>query len=322
MVSRKVRKKLNGYRKYTAKLRPYDPKAPGGLNAKHTILWNEYLSEYEENNGVKCEGKDQIATAFRKFKESPLFKNGYAGKGKKKNGAKDGREFYIVRADKGDNYFQATVLEKYNHFVSLIKTYAYEDISPACKKYFSFFSNSQMREAIDMLRASYNDSQTTQVAKKSIVSVLDLLGESIKRRDVESLEEIGHDDWFAWPKAEIASKHLDMLNWASKCKDFGLMGAMGYNVGKSSQRSMRERRDILRDIFEMNIPNNPQYYDLQDTWGRRVSSARLQKMAESIDRSVKKAEPNPKDYSVAISDWKCDLKFLYDEYYCGLFHYN
>lgn len=102
----------------------------------------------------------------------------------------------------------------------------------------------------------------------------------------------------------------------------GILGYLGYHVGKTGEPSAMRRQTLLSRVFEGPLPpiNGPEY---MKEWNGPGSPARLKKMAESIASAVKSAKRrNHADYSVAIEHWEDDLRYLYQEYYVARFGFD
>lgn len=121
-------------------------------------------------------------------------------------------------------------------------------------------------------------------------------------------------DHFDWPStsASLGSGAFGSMEHAE-----GILGYLGYHVGKTGEPSAARRQMLLSRVFEGSLPpiNGPDY---MDEWSQPGTPARLRKMAESIASAVKSAKRRSNaDYSVAIEHWEEDLRFLHDKYYVG-----
>ena len=126
-------------------------------------------------------------------------------------------------------------------------------------------------------------------------------------------------DHFDWPstKATLGGGAFGSIEHAE-----GILGYLGYHVGKSSELSAVSRQSLLSRVFEGSLPpiNGPKY---MEDWGHRGTPSRLRKMAESIASAVKSAKRrNHADYSVAIEHWEEDLQYLYARYYVDRFNFG
>ncbi len=95
----------------------------------------------------------------------------------------------------------------------------------------------------------------------------------------------------------------------------GILGALGYHVGKSGL-SLRKRRPILS--FILGAPYLPAVgspaYLLE--WAEPNSPERLQKMATVIANLAReKIAFGEERYADAILHWEADLEWLWEEYY-------
>jgi hypothetical protein len=126
-------------------------------------------------------------------------------------------------------------------------------------------------------------------------------------------------DYFKWPstKAAPGNGSFTSIDHAE-----GILGYLGYHVGKTGEASSARRQALLSRAFKGPLPpiNDPEY---MCEWGRPGSAVRLEKMAVSIASVVKSAKrQRDADYSVAIDHWEEDLKFLYREYYVRHFRFD
>ena len=126
-------------------------------------------------------------------------------------------------------------------------------------------------------------------------------------------------DHFDWPstKAAPGSGAFGSMEHAE-----GILGYLGYHVGKSGEFSSARRQALLSRVFEGSLPpiNGPKY---MEEWGHQGTLPRLRKMAESIASAVKSAKRrNHADYSVAIEHWEDDLQYLYERYYVDRFNFG
>lgn len=126
-------------------------------------------------------------------------------------------------------------------------------------------------------------------------------------------------DHFDWPstKAAPGSGAFGSMEHAE-----GILGYLGYHVGKTGEASSACRQALLSRVFEGSLPpiNGPKY---MEEWGQRDTPPRLRKMAESIASAVKSAKRrNHADYSVAIEHWENDLQYLYERYYIDRFNFG
>ena len=95
--------------------------------------------------------------------------------------------------------------------------------------------------------------------------------------------------------------------------DVGLLGSLGYKVGKSGKPEYR-RHAILRVAFERNADDyiDPDYVS---EWGGPRSRERLQKIVNSLAAFSRNARKrNTKSLQTAVRHWEKDLAFLRREY--------
>lgn len=126
-------------------------------------------------------------------------------------------------------------------------------------------------------------------------------------------------DHFEWPSTKAAP---GTGSFGSMEHAEGILGYLGYHVGKTGESSPVRRQSLLSRVFEGSLPpiNGPEY---MEEWGKPDTPSRLRKMAESIASAVKSAKRRSHaDYSVAIDHWEQDLQFLYDRYYVGRFKFH
>lgn len=126
-------------------------------------------------------------------------------------------------------------------------------------------------------------------------------------------------DHFDWPSTQATPGNgaFGSIDHAE-----GILGYLGYHVGKTGEASSARRQALLSRAFEGPLPpiNGPDY---MDEWGRPNTPARLRKMAESIASAVRSAKRRSHaDYSVAIEHWEEDLRFLHDSYYVHRFSFH
>jgi hypothetical protein len=125
-------------------------------------------------------------------------------------------------------------------------------------------------------------------------------------------------DYFKWPSTKAAQGNG---SFAALDHAEGILGYLGYHVGKTGEQSSARRQALLARVFEGALPpiNGPDY---MREWHRSGSAIRLEKMAVSIASLVRSAKRRDADYSVAIEHWEEDLKFLHRAYYIGRFGFD
>lgn len=136
------------------------------------------------------------------------------------------------------------------------------------------------------------------------------------RRNIISRLDPG---FFNWPSTKAAPGNG---TFAALDHVEGILGYMGYHVGKTGESLATTRQTLLSRVFEGPLPpiNGPDY---MDEWDRSGSAARLEKMAVSIASAVKSAKRRREaDFSVAIEHWEDDLDYLYRVYYVGRFRFD
>ncbi len=144
--------------------------------------------------------------------------------------------------------------------------------------------------------------------------------EAIEQEWLHRVELLEADpDCFDWPSTQL---NLDRENfgYGSQHED-GYLGYLDYHVGKTSELSANERSYLLSKIFMASLPplNDLRYFR---SWAIPGSAARLRKMAELIANFAKSRKGRTiGDWSVAITHWEQDLKYLHDEHYVGKFDF-
>ncbi|MGV1004465.1 MAG: antitoxin [Candidatus Nanopelagicales bacterium] len=95
----------------------------------------------------------------------------------------------------------------------------------------------------------------------------------------------------------------------------GILGDMGYRVGKVKGLPRRERREILWRTFRVQLTaTSPWTEEYINEWGPRCSPVRFTKMRNVLRSLIKNAERKTAiDMSVAIAEWKEDVQFLLEK---------
>lgn len=129
----------------------------------------------------------------------------------------------------------------------------------------------------------------------------------------------GDPDYFEWPSTEarMGDGKIDAGGWESS----GMLGYLGYHVGKTSALTDGQRRSILSYAFSAHLPpiNSVAY---MHGWGSSGSAHRLQKIAESLAAFTRlRKQRRNAVFQHAIRDWEEDLKFLYRRFYVGKFRF-
>lgn len=125
--------------------------------------------------------------------------------------------------------------------------------------------------------------------------------------------------YFKWPSTEVqrSEKRLSKIDAPKE----GVLSALGYSVGKSSNLSVQARRQILDAVFLKPLPKQLTVENLNE-WVSPNSSGRLQKLAETIAALVRNTKHKNNDaYNIAIHDWEHDLNYLHQKYYVGYFSF-
>jgi hypothetical protein len=94
----------------------------------------------------------------------------------------------------------------------------------------------------------------------------------------------------------------------------GILGDMGYHVGKVRGLPRLQRHEILWRTFRVRLTaTSPWTEEYINEWGQRCSAERFSKMCNVLRRLMKTAEQTTtRDMSVAIEEWEEDLQFLLD----------
>jgi hypothetical protein len=130
----------------------------------------------------------------------------------------------------------------------------------------------------------------------------------------ESAEAI--DGYFRWPSTDavIGDGGVSGSNWPS----VGMLSALGYHVGSTMGRRESERRFLLDQLFQIDLPPlNDALYMFE--WGSPRTSDRLKKLAETIAALTRHGKRRSRDLQVACDEWEADLEYLYEKYYVGHF---
>ncbi len=151
----------------------------------------------------------------------------------------------------------------------------------------------------------------------NILRQIDLFRNKKRDRLKSSLE------YFKWPSTEIRSLVLaatpeDYFNRRLTTDDFSgeqLFTDFEYRVGRNGLPTVR-RRQILETLLATQQPGlEAKYRNI----GGAQTAARLKRIAYAIAGCVRRAKYQTRDYSVAISDWEDDLRYLKRNHYDGKF---
>jgi hypothetical protein len=140
------------------------------------------------------------------------------------------------------------------------------------------------------------------------------------RAERESQARRRQQGFFDWPSTDAPASRYGFSGDHFSYKE-GLLSFVGYQVGRNGL-SPETRLQTLDCVFHNKLPNveSPEY---MDEWSSPRTPGRLQKMAESIAAFTRNAKRRTShDLSQAIDDWESDLRYLYDEYYVGTFHFS
>ena len=121
---------------------------------------------------------------------------------------------------------------------------------------------------------------------------------------------------FEWPAVDVPdTKVIKPLS----DRDLGVtespLHLLGYHVGATSDLSVSERREILREVFETQELPFVDSAEYMEKWGRRLGHQRLWRMATHLQHLIN--GPVGRDYRKPQTrrDWISDLKWLQSEFY-------
>jgi hypothetical protein len=104
--------------------------------------------------------------------------------------------------------------------------------------------------------------------------------------------------------------NLDTGKWQTT----GVLGALGYHVGKNGI-DQRTRRAILTEAVEVKlVAASPEFVDYVNGWGAPKSRKRIVKIRDSIRAFAQIRRSTKADYSGALADWDSDLAWLKAKY--------
>lgn len=104
--------------------------------------------------------------------------------------------------------------------------------------------------------------------------------------------------------------NLDTGKWQTT----GVLGALGYHVGKNGI-DKRTRRAILTEAVEVQLfAASPEFEDYVKGWGAPKSRQRIVKIRDSIRAFAQIRRSTKADYSGALADWDSDLAWLKAKY--------
>lgn len=295
----------------------YNPTAPGALNADHFRAWTNFINKKDS----KTLNKVEIKKLFEEFKKELVIvpNNGDAFL-KRLQERKVPAELCFT-APKNQ-----PALENRSRFYDFkILTEAAEKgnvkyLKEACTDYLPLYSNKDVNKLIAVCRSHIESDAISKSKKKEFEEFLEFLRPKLLKRGVNSLEKIGHNDWFKWPKTDVLSSYLKIKGKDIDWEEIGILKILGYKVGNSSSLKRTEREEILDLAFEINLNICPTA--INEEWGTPASAKRLRKMANSIasfTRNAKRRSNN--DLQQAIADWEQDLNYLYYKFYCKFFNF-
>lgn len=127
--------------------------------------------------------------------------------------------------------------------------------------------------------------------------------------------------WVEWPKTSVPVEGLGGHAADPEWIPMGPLKLLGYAVGRNGKPTSVRRR-ILEEAFT--TASLPRAGDAQymASWGTASSSARLQKMADSIATFARNAKKRRKPPEEAIAQWEEDLQWLKARFYKGRFRFT
>ena len=132
----------------------------------------------------------------------------------------------------------------------------------------------------------------------------------------DSLEPVA--DSFVWPSTQIFQSTTSLADGVFQI-DQGVLKMFGYTVGTRGLAEVK-RRLILESLYQgqqSSLRGHPQEFE----WGEPNSSARLQKLANTIAALTRNAKRKRRSPIAAIRDWENDLEFLKSNYYDGVYDF-
>jgi len=128
------------------------------------------------------------------------------------------------------------------------------------------------------------------------------------------------DEPFSWPATEVPTG--DGRVTPDEWPEVGLLGKLGYKVGKSGKDEFR-RRAILRHAFHVDAGKWLPVGEQASAWGAPRSAERLQKIANSLAAFARNARKrSDSTLETAISHWETDLHYLKEEFYESQFTFK
>lgn len=99
-----------------------------------------------------------------------------------------------------------------------------------------------------------------------------------------------------------------------KWQSTGVLGAMGYHVGRNG-RDRKTRRAILAEAVDVQlVAGSSDYVEYVSSWGSPGSGLRRAKIRDSIRAFAQIRRGARADYSAALADWDDDLAWLKMQY--------
>ena len=91
---------------------------------------------------------------------------------------------------------------------------------------------------------------------------------------------------------------------------------LGYTVGQDGL-GRPSRRDLLHEAYELELDSLPGNYTEEyiEEWGPAESGVRLKRIANHLAANCRNFRGRENDYSLAISHWEEDLRWLEEEFY-------
>lgn len=104
--------------------------------------------------------------------------------------------------------------------------------------------------------------------------------------------------------------NLDAGDWPTS----GVLGALGYRVGRNGLRESARRAILEATLGVELVAGSKAAEEYIRQWGPPNSVRRLQKMVNSIAAFARNAKRRSADFSEAIADWESDLRWLEANY--------
>lgn len=162
-------------------------------------------------------------------------------------------------------------------------------------------------EAQDFAQGKYGEAMesTSRQLLKSLPALTSILS-----RDVDQFRK--EISYFKWPQLEI-DKSISALELPADFNGETFLKQFGYRVGKSSPLTEHQRRVALETLLNAEAS----HLDVSRDAGDPSSCRRLRRVAYAIAFCILRRSRDRRDYSVAILEWKEDMRYLKRRYYDG-----